>query len=65
DSSAFTPAYLVNHDWLQQFQPATAQAQKQLQAEVPALSRLVDRCSVLETKKLILVRATCLSSQTG
>jgi len=63
DSGAFTPGYVAKHEWMSQFQPATATALTQLQkGEVPALSRLVERCKALETKGLVLVNAPCVNS---
>lgn len=63
DLGAFTPSYLAKHEWMSQFQPATATALTQLRkGEVPALSRSIERCKALETKGLILVNAQCISS---
>lgn len=64
DHNAFTPDYLERNLWLQQYQPATAEAIKRLQhGKTPVLSKLAKRCSVLETHGLTLVEAKCISRE--
>ncbi|MDY6786081.1 MAG: hypothetical protein SW833_26630 [Cyanobacteriota bacterium] len=48
------------YNWLMQF-PGTADAQERAeQGTIPALANLVDRCSVLEQRKLMVVDANCI-----
>lgn len=62
DPNAFTPEYLATNAWLQQYQPATDEAIKQLQqGEQPVLSKLSPQCAVLETQGLTLVKAECIA----
>jgi len=60
DSAAFTPEYLANNEWLQQFQPVVREAQIRLeQGTVPALVSLRERCSVFQTGGLVVLAAEC------
>ncbi len=61
DSAAFTPEYLANNEWLQQFQPVAKEAQMRLeQATVPALVNLRERCLVFQTEGLVVLAAECV-----
>jgi hypothetical protein len=61
DREAFTPEYLAHDKWIMQYQPAASEAIGRLSQGVePALLRLLDRCSVLETNGMVLVSAECV-----
>lgn len=68
DSRAFTPEYIEQDSWMRGIEPAaTAAIAKLKQETVPALSKVVDSCSVLQTKgrnnnDLIVLSADCLLS---
>lgn len=63
DKNAFTPDYLGRNYWLKQFKPATTQARERLErGDALALPTQIDRCRVLETDVLILLKATCLEN---
>jgi hypothetical protein len=52
---------LRTNQWLQQFQPLITEIQAQLDRnQTPALVTLVDRCSVLEEKDLIVLQSSCI-----
>jgi len=62
DRAAFTPEYLANNKWLQPFQPATGEALKRIeQGTLPALSSVMDNCSVVETNNLVVLGVACLT----
>jgi hypothetical protein len=59
---AFTPEYLTNNSWLRSFQPAWKEALANLeQGTTPALAELMQRCSVFETKSLVVLQADCIA----
>ncbi len=66
DRGAFIPEYIEQDSWRRGIEPATTAARTQLkQGIVPALSKVVDSCSVLQTKDgnnstLIVLSADCL-----
>jgi hypothetical protein len=61
DAAAFTPDYVADHEWMQQFQPVTSTAEERLQqGQIPALAELVESCTVLQTKDLMLLKAQCI-----
>jgi hypothetical protein len=69
---AFTPEYLAGehwsgsyHDrWLAQYQPAVSEALASLkQGKIPALSKVMERCSIFETGNLVVLRADCVVNQ--
>ncbi|NEP08961.1 MAG: hypothetical protein F6K14_01650 [Symploca sp. SIO2C1] len=61
DLAAFTPEYLANNEWLQQFQPLAREAQMRLeQGTVPALVNLRERCLVFQTEGLVVLAAECV-----
>ncbi|NEP60743.1 MAG: hypothetical protein F6K31_27740 [Symploca sp. SIO2G7] len=62
DLEAFTPEYLANNQWLQQFQPVVKEAQIALEEGiVPALS-LREDCLVLQTEGLVVLGAECVEN---
>lgn len=61
EPSALTPEYLINNSWLQQYQPVTTDAVARLQqGKTPALSRYISRCTIFETRGLVVLQADCL-----
>ena len=66
DRGAFIPEYIEQDSWRRGIEPAATAAITQLkQGIVPALSKVVDSCSVLQTKDgnnstLIVLSADCL-----
>ena len=59
--SAFTPDYLADDSWIRQYQPATENAIQTLKAEkTPIIANLINSCSVLDTKDLVVLSATCI-----
>jgi hypothetical protein len=62
DRVAFTPDYLSGKSWLRSFQPAFTEALTSLeQGTVPALVMLTKRCSVFETKSMVVLEADCIT----
>ena len=61
DKNAFEINYLKDNKWLQQFQPETQNAIINLQQGEPAIVDKIPRCSVLETAKLNLLDARCVT----
>lgn len=61
ERSAFTSEYIVNNNWLQQYQPAAQQAINKLQ-NPPILSTLMDSCAVIKTDNLVLLLAECITA---
>lgn len=55
----------LNNQWLKQF-PATAEAHRRWeQGIIPILPSLAERCSVFETKELLVLKATCIAQASG
>lgn len=64
ETTAFTPDYLLEKDWLirSSFQTIVKDAVTQLQQDVsPAIVLVMDQCSVWSTKEIILLDANCVS----
>jgi hypothetical protein len=61
DKGAFTPEYLANNNWYKQYQPATTSAIAGLkQGQIPALSRVVERCTVFARDGFVILPADCI-----
>lgn len=66
DNGAFTAEYIEKDSWMRGFEPAATAAVSDLKQEiVPAVSKVVDSCSVLQTqdgnnKTLTVLSAECL-----
>lgn len=61
DAAAFTPDYVADHEWMQQFQPVTTMVERRLrQGKPPAMVGLMERCAALKTKDLVLLEAPCI-----
>jgi len=66
DREAFAPDYLAHDKWVMQYQPAAQEAIGRLRQGVePACSRVMDRCSVLETNGMVLLSAECVLKASG
>lgn len=62
DNSAFTPQYLINNPWLQQYQPATKLAIAKLSSNQPsALQTVIDKGTVFKTKTMIVLQADLIT----
>lgn len=62
DRTAFIPEYVANNNWLTQYQPAATEALTKLhQGKLPALSGVIERCSVFETPGLVVLDAACIA----
>lgn len=62
EKNAFTPEYLSNHDWLQDYQPITLEAQERLtQGIPPALTGVVEDCSVFQMERFVVLQTSCIS----
>ena len=58
----FTPAFVLEKAWLQQYQPAAKNAVIALQnGTVPVVQRAIDRCTVLKTSEVLLLKADCVA----
>ncbi|MDF5716784.1 MAG: hypothetical protein PUP93_23670 [Rhizonema sp. NSF051] len=60
ERSAFIPEYVTKKTWLQQYQPATQQANAKLQKALPVLATLINSCAVFETDNLVLLNTECI-----
>ena len=63
DKNAFQPGYLNDKKWLtnSSWQAQTEQTIKQLEMEItPALTKLIEPCTVVSTAELILVDTVCI-----
>jgi hypothetical protein len=59
--NTFKPNWIVRNPWLMQFQPTVGQVVDRLkQRQRPALARLINRCSVLESQGLRVVASDCI-----
>ena len=61
DRTAFTPEYVANNNWLTQYQPAATEALTSQQQGNPALSGVMEHCSVFETPGLVVLDAACIA----
>jgi len=62
DLESFTPEYLAENQWLQQFQPVAKEAQMGLEeGTVPALS-LREDCVVFQTEGFVVLEAECINN---
>ena len=64
DKDAFTVEYLLKNPWLQQFQPETNRAIKQLnEGKKPFLLQYRDRCTIFQDKNNTLIDTNCLQQK--
>lgn len=58
---AFNPHYIERDSWMQQYQPAAAEALDQLErGTVPALSNLMTTCAVFENEEYVVLSSECI-----
>jgi hypothetical protein len=63
ERSAFKHEYIADNKWIQQYQPAADQAKSMLEkGSTPALSKLMQSCSVFETDSLAVLEARCIKT---
>lgn len=61
ENASFTPAYLVNNRWLQQYQLATQTAIEHLeQNKLPILAKYKDSCTVFAQDSIEVIATKCL-----
>ncbi len=60
DRTAFTPEYIRGSNWLMQFSAARAVVTDLEQGIIPALSGIMEQCSVLETEYLVVLPTDCI-----
>ncbi|HEY9649238.1 MAG TPA: hypothetical protein V6C95_01145 [Coleofasciculaceae cyanobacterium] len=60
DRTAFTPDYIDNNSWLEQFEPAADALTKLHQGSILALSKVSQSCTVFETDNLVVLQADCI-----
>lgn len=61
DKSAFTPSYVTSDRWITQYQPLATEAYTQMQqGNLPALSKITERCSIFATNSLIVLQVDCI-----
>ena len=63
DSFAFKPDYIADNSWIRQYQPAAAEATAKLKQGIPAVSKLVKPCTVLEAESLVVLKAECIERE--
>ncbi|HBY76585.1 MAG TPA: hypothetical protein DEG47_06190 [Cyanobacteria bacterium UBA11148] len=60
-TNAFNPDSVVNDKWVMQHKPSATEALAQLKTKKrPILAKAMRRCSVLETQKLVVLKAECI-----
>ncbi|MBD2743497.1 hypothetical protein [Coleofasciculus sp. FACHB-1120] len=65
DRAAFTPKYIASNPWFIQWQPLAKEVLGMLErGSIPAMSGLMQRCSVLETGELVVLEAKCMIKAT-
>lgn len=63
DRAAFTPEYITTNPWLRQWQAIAKNIlATQNQGTTPAIISTLERCSVAETKALIVLQAECVAT---
>lgn len=61
ERSAFTPEYIAQDSWLQQYQPEAQRAIAQLHEGTPPLvATAIDRCSVFQLGDFVVLDADCI-----
>jgi hypothetical protein len=62
DTNAFTPEYVIANHWFRQWQPIAKNVLAKLEQGItPALSSVIERCAVFETKSLVVLEADCIA----
>ncbi len=61
DRRAFTPEHVSRDTWIKQYQPEANEAVHRLKkGELPALAAFMDRCSVYENARSVVLDARCI-----
>ena len=61
DRKAFNSHYIERDSWMQQYQPAAAEALDKIERGiVPALSRLMTTCAVFEDEEYVVLSSECI-----
>ncbi|WP_226592071.1 hypothetical protein [Microseira wollei] len=63
DRAAFTLYYVENNSWMEEFQAKQPIVEKIKQGTVPALSTLLEKCSVFDTETFAVLQASCIVKQ--
>ena len=64
EKQAFEVNYIDKNRWIQQFQPAAAEAQARLEQGItPTLAGLVETCSAFKTEEFLVLSAECIKKQ--
>ncbi|MDJ0725887.1 MAG: hypothetical protein QNJ38_12315 [Prochloraceae cyanobacterium] len=64
ESASFTPEYLSNNKWLQQYNPTARAAEKKLEIGIePILLQKKKDCQILEDKGVYVLDAKCIINQ--
>jgi hypothetical protein len=58
--TAFTPEYIGESNWLMQFSVSREAVATLEQGTLPVLSGFMDKCSVFETKNLVVLKTKCI-----
>lgn len=61
ERAAFRPKNVAKDDWIMQYQPAGTEALAQLEQGMPALARVMERCSVFQTKDFVVLQSECIA----
>jgi hypothetical protein len=58
----FTPGYVASNYWFTQYQPETNDAIARLESgQKPAAARLINRCSALNSRRFVVLDASCIA----
>ncbi len=64
DQAAFNADYLLKNGWFQSYQPATKNAQQQLETgTIPVLANVIEECRRFETNQLVLLSGACVVTE--
>ena len=62
EPDSLTLNFLERNQWLHQFRPTSTEVMKQLErGEIPAMTALVETCSVFQSQEAVVLSATCLA----
>lgn len=62
EKGTFSPGYLASNYWLTQYQPQANDTIARLKSgSKPAIARLINRCSALETRRYVVMDADCIA----
>ena len=63
DRAAFTLYYVSHNEWMEQFQAKQPIVQMIEQGIVPALSSVLEKCSVFDTELFAVLQASCIAGE--